>query len=135
MRAIIIFGMLYAVVGIAFPNPSSSEVQFVWRLAAWLTCLSAFSVQIWFGHFRSKNRPRETALDASLSVALGAFALAVSANVHARMAGTGNLGLLTMALVIWPIVMGVPAFVLAFVSAAVFARMWPPRAKSCPESR
>jgi uncharacterized membrane protein (DUF4010 family) len=124
--AAILFGTMYAIAGIAFPNPSApNETQFMWRLAAWLTCAVAFAIHIGFEHMRLRNSPFCTALHASAAVALGALALAVAAIIHALTAGTGNQGLLALAPVIWPILTGVPAFVVAFAAAAGLARVRP----------
>ena len=124
MRAVILFGMVYLVVGVAFPNPSAANPnQFIWRLAAWLICAIAFATHIGLEHFRLRNSPRTTAIHTSASVALGAFGLAVAATVHALAAGTGNRRLLGLALLIWPIVTGVPAFVVALVAVAALARV------------
>src|SRR5262245_64516381 len=110
--------MVYLVVGVAFPNPSASNgTQFMWRLAAWLTCAVAFAIHIGLEHFRLRNSPRGTALHASVAVAFGAFALAAAANIHAITSGTGNRRLLAFALVIWPVMTGVPAFVVALFTA------------------
>jgi hypothetical protein len=126
LRTVIPFGMVYLVVGIAFPNPpASNPTQFMWRLAAWLICALAFALHIGLEHFRLRNSPCRTALHASLSVALAAFALAAAANIHARTAGTGNQRLLALALVIWPILAGLPAFVVALTVAAGLARVRP----------
>jgi hypothetical protein len=126
LRAVILFGIVYLVVGVAFPNPSvPSEAQFMWRVAAWLISAVAFAIHIGLEHFQLRNSPRSTALHASVAVALGAFALAAAANIHAIKSGTGNQGLLALALVIWPIMTGVPAFVLALVAARGLARMRP----------
>ena len=112
--------------GVAFPNPpASNPTQFVWRLAAWLICALAFALHIGLEHFRLRNSPRRTALHASASVALGAFALAVAANIHALTAGTGNQRLLALALVLWPIIAGLPAFVVALAVAVGLARVRP----------
>ena len=126
LRIVILFSMVYLVVGVAFPNPSASnEMQFMWRLAAWLTCAVAFATHIGLEHFRRRNSPRRTALHASVSVALGAFALAAAANIHALTAGTGNQRLLALALVIWPIITGAPAFMVALAAAVGLARVRP----------
>jgi hypothetical protein len=126
LREVMLFGMVYLVVGVAFPNPSTpSEMQFGWRLAAWLTCGVAFAIHIGLEHFRLRNSPRRTALHAAMAVALGAFALAAVANIHGLTAGTGNPRLLALALVIWPIMTWVPAFVVALAVAAGLARVWP----------
>jgi hypothetical protein len=120
------FGMVYLVVGVTFPNPSASNTtQFMWRLTAWLSSAVAFATHIGLEHFRLRHSPRRTALHASVSVALGAFGLAAAANIHARASGTGNHRLLALALVIWPIMAGVPAFVAALGAAAGLARVRP----------
>ena len=118
--------MVYLVVGIGLPNPpASNPSQFIWRLAAWLICALAFALHIGLELFRLRNSPLRTALHAAASVALGAFALAGAANIHALTAGTGNQRLLALALVIWPILAGLPAFVVAWAAAAVLARVRP----------
>jgi hypothetical protein len=95
----------------------------MWRLAAWLTCGVAFVIHIGLERVRLGNSSARAALHVSMSVALGAFALAAAANVHARTTGTGNRTLLALALLIWPIMAGVPAFVIAMVTAAGLARV------------
>jgi hypothetical protein len=126
LRVVTLFGMVYLAVGVAFPNPSDpSEMQFLWRLAAWLSCAVAFAIHIGLGHFRLRSSPRGTALHAAVAVALGAFALAAAANIHAITSGTGNQRLLAWALVIWPVMTGVPAFVVALIAAAGLARVRP----------
>jgi len=122
----ILFAMVYLVVGVVFPNPpASNKMQFMWRLTAWLICAVAFAIHIGLAYFRFQNSLRGTALQAALSVALGAFGLAVAANIHALMTGTGNRRLLALALVIWPLLTGVPAFLVAFVATALLARVRP----------
>ena len=125
-RAVILFGIVYLVVGVFFPNPSASNrLQFVWRLGAWVICAVAFAIHIGLEHFRYRDSLYRTALHTSASVSLGAFALAVAANIHALRTGTGNQRLLALAFVIWPIMAGVPAFIVALVVAAVLARLRP----------
>jgi hypothetical protein len=130
LQAVMLFGLVYLVVGVGFPNPPASDkTQFMWRLAAWLTCAAAFAIHIGLEHFRLRNSPASTALHSAMSVALGALGLAAAANIHARMAGSGNQHLLALALVIWPIMTGVPAFLVAFAAAAALARV---RKKGAP---
>lgn len=123
---VILFAVVYLVVGVAFPNPpASNKMQFTWRLAAWLICLVAFATHIGLAYFRFQNSPRGTALQTALSVALGAFGLAAAANIHALKTGTGSPRLLALALVLWPLLTGVPAFVVAFITTALLARVRP----------
>jgi len=124
LRAVILFGLVYLVVGVAFPNPSAAnKTQFIWRLGAWLTAVLAFAIHIGIEHFRWHNSPHRAALHVSASVSLGGFALAAAANIHALRVGTGNHRLLALALVIWPVITGLPAFVVAWAAAAVLARL------------
>ena len=123
-RAVILFGVVYGVVGVAFPNPSAAnKMQFMWRLGAWLTVALAFAIHIGLEHFRFRNSPYRTALHVAASVSLGAFALAAAANIHALRAGSGNQRLLALALVIWPIITGVPAFIVALLAATILGRL------------
>jgi hypothetical protein len=112
---------MYAVIGIALAVPTNSapadQVR-IWRLAAWVISGLAFAAHLWHEHFRVRNSPLTTAVHMSLGVALGAFGLAASANVHALWVGSSNRRLLTFALVGWPVLTGVPAFVAALVLAA-----------------
>jgi len=115
-----LFGVVYLAVGVAFPNPSAADKnQFLWRLAAWVICAGAFAIHIGLEHFCFQNLARRTAFHVSVAVALGGFGLAVAANVHAHTTGTGNRVLLALALGLWPLITGVPAFLVAFVIAAV----------------
>jgi hypothetical protein len=126
VRIVILFGLVYLLVGVFFPNPSASnKLQFMWRLGAWLACALAFAIHIALENFRFRDSPQRTALHVSVSVSLGAFALAAAANIHALRTGTGNQRLLALALVIWPIIAGVPAFIVAFVVSAVLTRLRP----------
>ena len=124
LGAVALFAAVYLAVGVAFPNPSvANRLQFFWRLGAWLTCALAFALHIALEHFRFRNAPPRTALHAAAAVGLGAFGLAVAANIHALRTGTGNQRLLTLALVMWPIIACVPAFIVALVTSAILARL------------
>jgi hypothetical protein len=74
-------------------------------------------------HRRLRSAPAGTALHASLAASLGAFGLAVAANVHGLWVTSGNRRPLVLALVAWPALTAVPAFVVALVAAAALARI------------
>jgi hypothetical protein len=119
-----LFGVVYVFVGVAFPNPpASNKFQFMWRLGAWFIAFLAFAIHIGLEHFRFHNPPFRAAFHVAAAVSLGAFGLATAANIHALRAGTGNQRLLALALVIWPIIAGVPAFIVALIAVAGFARL------------
>ena len=129
LRAVILLGVVYLVAGITFGalagGSASNQMRTTWRQTAWLTSAVAFAAHIWYELFRLRHSPLTTALHVSLAAALGAFALAVAANLHAQWTASGNQRLLALALALWPALTAVPAFVVALATAAGLARMRP----------
>jgi len=125
--AIILVGLLYLFIGIAFGAfadwSGSTETQKLWRLAAWLVSAIVFALHIWYEHSKIQCSPRNIALHVSSAAALGAFGLAIAANIHAYATASGNRTLLAIALLVWPLMTWIPAFVVALAAAAVLARM------------
>ena len=109
------FGIVYCFIGIAFAALGTS---ISWRRAAWLVSGAVFAVHIANEHFRQRNPPTTTALHASLAAALGAFGLAVAANVHELGEASDYRIRMLLALVSWPLITAVPAFIVALVVAA-----------------
>jgi hypothetical protein len=84
----------------------------------------AFTFHIAYEHFRMRSAPVVTAWHVAIAVGLGALALAIKANIHGYRAGSGNKPLLAFALVAWPAVTAIPAFLLAlFTTAALTPRL------------
>jgi len=127
VRAVTLVGFVYFVVGFVFSalDPSvSDQVRFRWRLAAWVASAAVYAAHIGSEHFRLGNSPRATALHAAMAVALGAFLLAVAATVHAMMVPShAPYWRFLVALVVWPIVTALPAFLVALAVAALLARL------------
>ena len=111
----ILAGVLYSVIGIVFALPVN-QVR-LWRLAAWVISAAVYAAHIGYEHFRMGNSPRATALHAALAVAIGAFGLAVAANVHELWVASSYRLSLALALVAWPALIALPAFVVALVTA------------------
>jgi hypothetical protein len=127
LRVAVIVALVYPVVGVTFAalaNPSASnEMRITWRLAAWLVSAAAFAAHLGYEHFRLQSSPLRAALHVSMAVALGAFALAVWVNVHAHWGASGHQSpFAPLALVVFPVVTGAPAFVVALVALAVLTR-------------
>ena len=76
----ILVGVLYSVIGIVFALPSN-QVR-LWRLVAWVISGAVYAAHIGYEHLRMGNSPRVTALHTALAAAVGAFGLAVAANIH-----------------------------------------------------
>lgn len=127
LRTVILFGVFYTAVGIAFGalagSAASDHARALWRLAAWILSAAAFGAQVWYERVRLRNPPRVSAWHASAAAALGAFGLAVAANIHALGAVGAHRPRLLVALAAWPILCGLPAFVIAWAAAAGLAFM------------
>jgi len=115
-------GTVYVVIGLGFARLAAPSV-FFWRLSAWVVSAVIYVAHITYEHFRLRNSPRITALHVALGAAVGAFGLAAAATVRSLLTGTGNPRLLRIALLVWPVITGVPAFVVALVLSSVLGRL------------
>jgi hypothetical protein len=130
---VLLLAAAYLVIGVAFGEFSdwatTNAMHLLWRRLAWLVSGIGFAAHIAYGHFRLGNSPRTTAMHASIAAALGAGGLAVAANLHEWMAASSYRPSIAIALVAWPLLTVVPAFVVAMVAAAVLKR-WYPRSET-----
>src|SRR5438552_18898179 len=88
LRMVILLGVVYLVVGIAFGAfagwSASHQMRVTWRLLAFFTAAVAFAVHIGYEHFRWGISPLITATHASLAVAVGDFAYERAARVRGQ---------------------------------------------------
>jgi len=116
----------YVAIGVVFAALAQSaggdQVR-LWRLAAWVASAVVAAAQIWYEHYRMGSSPRPTALHAAGAVALGAFGLALAANLHWLFAATRGQHSPLLALVAWPVITALAAFPVALAAAAVLARL------------
>lgn len=124
LRATVIVGVAYLIAGVGFGALADvagpGRLRAAWRLAAWLVSAAAFAAHIGYEHFRLRSTPRAAASHVAGAVALGAFGLAVVANLHPHDATLGNR--LRISLVVWPLLTAVPALLLALALAAGLTR-------------
>ena len=118
-----VIGLAYAAIGVAFAWPTA-HVQ-AWRLGAWLLSAAIYGAHILYERLGVRSAPRSAASHVSVGAALGAFGLAVAANVHSLSVGASDRQhrLLLLALVIWPILTGLPAFLVAWVLSVILHRV------------
>ena len=123
LGAAVLLGAVYFVIGIGFGAfaawAASNSMRVTWNRLAFLASGVVFAVHIGYEHFRLGNSPRVIASHASIAVAIGAFALALSANIHDLWSASGYRPRMLVALVAWPLLTGVPAFIVALVVAAI----------------
>src|SRR5881392_2431277 len=122
VRAMILVAVSYVVIGIGFAALAKSDHMRLWRLAAWVASALVAVAHIGYEHYRLGSSPRPTALHAAGAVALGAFGLALAANVHWFLARTPGQHPPLLALPVWPVITALPAFLVALAAAAVLAR-------------
>jgi phosphoglycerol transferase MdoB-like AlkP superfamily enzyme len=128
LPAALLVGAVYLVAGLGFGalarDAATTEARTAWRLAAWAVSAVAFAAHIWYERARRRSSPAVTAHNAALAVALGAFGLAVAAALHGQ---ATHHRFPLWALVVWPVLAALPAFVVALVTAALLARVCPSR--------
>ncbi len=116
----LVAGALYLLIGRWFPNPA--ENARVWRLGAWGASALVFVAHIGFERFRLRSAPFSLALHTASAVALGGLGLAIvgMANTFSRQPELRLNWLL--ALVIWPAVTALPAFLVALAAGKILER-------------
>jgi len=121
--AVAVLAAAYLVVGLVFGElagrAATQAGRISWRWAAWAVSAVLFLVQLWYHRVRLGDGRLKSAFHVALASAVGAGGLAVAALVHALASGTGNPRLLAIALVAWPAVTMVPAFLVALAAAAL----------------
>jgi len=123
----ILVGLLYPAIGVASSElagaAASSQMQFFWRLSAFVISGVVLATHIAYEHFRLRNSVWPTAWHTAVAVALGAFVLALMANIHDLVSASGYRPRMLIALVAWPMLTAVPAFIVALVVAAVLKKL------------
>ena len=115
-----VVGVLYGVIGIVFALPSN-QVH-MWRLGAWAASAAIYAAHIAYEHFRLRHSPRRTASHVAVAVAIGGFTLAVGAAIHSLFAPPNYArSRFALALVVWPVITAVPAFLVALVVSGVLS--------------
>ena len=117
----LLVGVFYFAIGRLFAWPTFNVQLFRW--AAWAISFVAYVAHIWFEHVRLRHAPRTIALHVSVAVGVGGFLLAVAAMVHnIALKGTAVGPAWLLSLVAWPLLTGIPAFLVTLVAALMLAR-------------
>jgi hypothetical protein len=116
----ILAGFLYLAIGRATAGPTT-HVRAV-RLAAWLLSAGVFAGHLVFERLRLRFPPLASASHVAFAVAFGAAGLAVAAMIHSVALSGSFRPIWWVALVAWPLLTGVPAFLVAFLAARFAVR-------------
>jgi len=110
----ILIGIVYALIGVFFGVPNT-HVQ-AWRYAAWIASAIVYATHIYYEYFRQRNSAKATALHVAIAVAIGGLTLAIGAVFHSFFVSPNySRWRFGLALVLWPVLTGLPAFVVALV--------------------
>jgi hypothetical protein len=126
LRPMLVAAIIYAVVGLVTAylarSAPSPQMRNAWRLAAWLLSLVTFVGHIAYEQVRLRSAVRNAAAHCAAAVALGAFALAVAGPVRTHWGAPDFWRVAVLSLPLWPILTGVPAFVVALVAGWILRR-------------
>jgi hypothetical protein len=120
LRTAILAGLGYFLVGRLFAVPG--EHAQAWRLAAWVVSFLIYTTHFRLERARPGSSPRVVALHVATAVAIGAFALALALMMRSVAAQGSLTPRWLAALVLFPAVTAVPAFLVALVTAVALAR-------------
>jgi hypothetical protein len=122
-RVVLLFGAVYAIVGITFAVPTSHARA--WRLAAWVVSGVAYAIHVGYERCWLRNSSLSSALHVAFGAALGALGLAIGAIVHSLSVTTTSQHqlLLLIALAAWPAITAVPAFLVGLGASGLLGRM------------
>jgi len=127
LHGAIVAGLLYVSIGYgsAAIDPSVPDRgRFAWRLTAWALSAAVFAAHIGYERVRSGAAPRALATHVAAGVALGSFLLAGAAMAHAAtVAEHAPYWKFMLALVLWPVITTLPAFVVALAAGAGLAAL------------
>jgi hypothetical protein len=127
LRPMLLAAAIYAVVGIATASfarmAPSIQMRDAWRLAAWLLSLLTFVGHIAYEQLRLRSAVRDAAAHCAAAVALGAFALALAGPVRSHWGATDFWRAAVLSLPLWPILTGLPAFMVGLVTGSILRRL------------
>ena len=121
LSAATLLGLLYLSIGLLSSAlaaaATSHRMGSFWRVSAFVASAVVFAAHVAYEHFRLRGTARRTDWHTSVAVAFGAFALALAANMHDLGSASGYRPRMLIALVAWPLLTAVPAFVVALLVA------------------
>jgi len=116
-RAALLIGAVYLLVGRVSTLPEDNVGM--WRITAWAISAALFTAHFWYEHFRLRTAYRPAALHIAAAVAIGAFGLAVAGMIRSLSTAGTLRPVWLLALVLWPAITAVPAFLVALAGGAI----------------
>ena len=124
--AVVLAALAYVVIGVATADfaggAATSQMRTAWRLAGWLLSLAVFLVHLGYEHVRTRNSNARGALRTASAVAIAALVLALVGPVRSHWTASDFGRAVILSVVLWPIVTGVPAFLVSLLGGMVLRR-------------
>jgi hypothetical protein len=122
----LVVGIAYGAVGVILALPSDHAR--LWRLAAWAISAAIYCLHIGYEQFRLRNWFPTSSFHVAVAAAIGGFTLALAAFVHSWLIPPAYpRSRFYLALLVWPVLTGVPAFLVALVLTGLLAWLTPRR--------
>lgn len=122
LLAALLIGALYFLIGAGFSAlarwDASIATHETRNRLAFLVSGILFLIHLGHEYFRLLYSPRVTATHVAIAVAIGAFGLALMANINDLSSPSGYRPRMLVALLAWPLLTGVPAFLVALIVTA-----------------
>jgi hypothetical protein len=124
LLAAVVYTMMGLVTANAARMAPSIQIRDAWRMAAWLLSLLTFVGHLAYEQVRLRNAVRYAAAHCAAAVALGAFALALVGPVRSHWGAADFWRAAVLSLPLWPILTGLPAFLVALVAGSILRRLF-----------
>jgi hypothetical protein len=111
---------VYFVVGRVFAQPTGNARA--WRLAAWAVSAVVYLAHIGYERLKLRSSPSVAALHVALAVAIGAIGLATAVLIRSLSTQSAFRMRWVLALVGFPAITAVPAFLVALLNASLLRR-------------
>lgn len=117
-----VYGAIYLAIGLVFAalaGHAAAPGRQAWRVGAYIISAIGFGTHIQFERVSAGRSIFGAALHAAFAVAVGAFGLAVMANIHAYNAGVLRSRLLRASIILWPLITAIPAFLVGLAASTL----------------
>lgn len=108
---------------------TDEPARFAWRMTSWILGAITITLHIAWEQLRLRTRPLTAGCRVAIGVAIGMALLAATALIRAFATGTGKPGSLGLAIVLWPVIAGVPTFLATLAASALLRLVMPPSAE------
>ena len=125
LRAVLLAGIAYLVIGFvtAVLARGSPAAVTGWRLVAWVLSALVFVSHVAVAQRQRDRSPVVAAVEVAVAVGLGALGLAIVGPVRSHWNDPNVMRVALLSVVLWPLLTGLPAFVVALAGGHSIRRL------------